>query len=227
MSFMVDKQPIKLVKKGLKKTDWDFSNNILYKLCADHPRHKRDYIIMAKVMLIGRAYSAAIERGREANGGSGDKFYKNKVAGKIRNSDIDKWFSELGEGKKDKRSRNEQIALELEIHMNVMKLFNKISKLDKRSLAAKYLHFHFPDRFYIFDSRAQNAVSKLTEPIGRSLPRLRKHDNVYARFCYRCEVLNNRIASLVGRRLSPRELDKVLLAADSYHLPNSRTTKLA
>ncbi len=201
----------KFVKEALSETDWDFSNGILYDLCTNHPRHTRDDIIMAKVMLIGRAYAASIERGRRIDGDTGDDFYKNKVARKIRESGIDKWFRTLDKSLNDKISENENMALNLETHMNVMKLFNSISRLDKRSLAAKYLHFHFCDRFYIFDSRAQKAISRLTEPIGRSHLRLRKHDNVYARFYLRCEALNSEIARLMGRRLSPRELDKVLL----------------
>ncbi len=163
---------------------------------------------MAKVMLNGRAYAAAIERGRKTDG---DDFYKNEVARKIRESGIDKWFRALEKSLNDKSSENENMALNLETHMNVMKLFNTISRLDKRSLAAKYLHFHFCDRFYIFDSRAQKAISRLTEPISKSHLRLRKHDNVYARFYLRCEALNRKIARFMGRRLSPRELDKVLL----------------
>ena len=110
------------------------------------------------------------------------------------------------------------MALNLETHMRVMELFTEISGLEKRSLASKYLHFHFPARFYIYDSRAAKAIAKLTKPIGRSLPPLREHDNVYARFSLRCQDLKGKIASIAGRHLSPREFDKVLLAFEPHLL---------
>jgi len=52
------------------------------------------------------------------------------------------------------------------------KLFSKISGLNKRSLASKYLHFHVPELFYISDSRAYDAMrnsellsAKLAQPV--------------------------------------------------------------
>jgi hypothetical protein len=136
----------------------------------------------------------------------GDAFYETKVAPQIRNTDIDKWFEALDKGS------NEDMTLNLEMHMRVMGLFTEISGLEKRSLASKYLHFHFPSRFYIYDSRAYKAISELTKPIGKKLPPLRGCDDVYARFSLRCRDLNEQIDLLAGRHLSPREFDKVLLA---------------
>ncbi len=194
------------VKEALSVTAWDFGNQVLYDLCAANPGHTRDDIIIAKVWLIGRSYAAAIERRRSTDVAVGDAFYETVVAPKIRLSGIDNWFRALV------TSSNEDMALNLETHMRVMRLFTEISGLEKRSLASKYLHFHCPARFHIYDSRAHKAISNLTEPIGKSLPSLREHDNVYARFSLRCQALNERIASLADRHLSPRELDKVLLA---------------
>ncbi len=194
------------VRKALTETAWDFGNQVLYNLCAANPGHTRDDIIIAKIWLIGRSYAAAIERRRDKGDAVGDAFYETKVGPQIRSSDIDKWFRALDNGS------NEDIALNLETHKKVMGLFTMISGLEKRSLASKYLHFHFPARFHIYDSRASKAISELTKPIGRSLPPLREHDDVYARFLLRCRVLNKQIDSLADRHLSPREFDKVLLA---------------
>ena len=206
----------KFVKKALSAKAWDFGNQVLYKLCAANPGHTRDDIIIAKVWLIGRTYAAAIERRRSTAGAVGDAFYETVVAPKIRRSGIDNWFHAL-----DNSPRGD-MALNLETHMRVMKLFKKISRLEKRSLASKYLHFHFPKRFYIYDSRAAKAIATFTKPIGGSLPPLRKHDNVYARFSLRCQDLNGRIDSLADRHLSPREFDKVLLALNRTKLSGSR-----
>jgi hypothetical protein len=194
------------VNKAFSESAWDVGNQILYNMCATNPGHTRDDVIIAKVWLIGRTYAAAIERRRNTDGALGDAFYETVVAPKIRASGIDDWFRALD------ASSTEDMAVHLETHKKVMRLFTEISGLEKRSLASKYLHFHFPARFYIYDSRAHKAISELTEPIGRSLPSLGEHDDVYARFWLRCRDLNEQIDSLAGRHLSPRELDKVLLA---------------
>ena len=194
------------VDRALLEKVWDVGNRVLYDLCAANREHTRDDVIIAKIWLIGRTYAAAIERRRDKGDAVGDAFYETKVAPQIRDSDIDRWFKALDNGS------DADMALNLETHKRVMDLFTKISGLEKRSLASKYLHFHFPSRFYIYDSRAYNAIAELTEPIGRKLPSLRACDDVYARFSLRCRDLNQQIDLLAGRHLSPREFDKVLLA---------------
>jgi hypothetical protein len=209
---------IEFVKEALSSKTWDVGNQVLYDLCASYPDHSRDEIIIAKVWIIGRTYAAAIERRPSIDVAVGDAFYETVVAPKIRCSGIDNWFRALV------ASSNEDLALSLETHEKVKELFNDISGLEKRSLASKYLHFHFPERFYIFDSRACTAISKLTKPIGRSLPSLRTHDDVYARFFLRCNALKNDIVSKGGPHLLPRELDKVLLAYDRLIARSEPTT---
>ena len=201
------------LKKAISETAWDFGNQVLYDMCSANPDHKKDDIIIGKIWLIGRTYAAAIERRKTVDGASGDAFYEDEVAPKVRNSDIDKWFQAVRSGSA------QDLALHLETHARVMGLFTAISGLEKRSLASKYLHFHFPDRFYIYDSRAYRVISELTEPVRKSLPPLKEYDDVYARFFLRARDLRSQFASLLGRPLSLREFDKVLLARS---LPPSR-----
>ncbi len=194
------------VKKALSIKDWDFANDVLYRLCADNSGHTQDDIIIAKIWIIGRTYAAAIERRSNAAKGSlGDVFYVKNVAPKIHASSIDTWFNKL------RRKSSDDLALTLETHKKVMDLFCKISGLEKRSLASKYLHFHFPERFYIYDSRAYKAICGLTRGVGRDLRQLPDHDNVYARFFIRCEALRQELIPIAGRQLSPRDIDKILL----------------
>ncbi len=195
------------VKEALSIRVWDFANDVLYRLCRDNPGHADDDIIIAKIWIIGRTYAAAIERRSNATKESlGDAFYENEVVPTVRNSPIDTWFSAL------RTSSNDDLALMLETHKKVMDLFCKISRLEKRSLASKYLHFHFPERFYIYDSRAYKAICGLTRGVGRDLPpQLRDRDNVYARFFIRCERLRRELIPIAGRQLSPRDVDKILL----------------
>jgi len=194
------------VKKAIKDTSSDFLNGVLYKMCRDNPLHKEHGVIMGKVLIIGRTYAAAIERRRKKNqrGRLRGDFYKDCVVPKIRESKIDKWLRGLDKNPSHHRA--------LETHKLVMRLFRRISKQENRSLASKYLHFHLPGRFYLHDSRARKAISK--HKLRVHVPRSRKCDRVYARFYLQCEKLNQGIASYF-RRLTPRELDKVLLAWDA------------
>jgi hypothetical protein len=194
------------IREATSQTAWDFGNQVLYDMCSANPEHNLDQIIIGKIWLIGRTYAAAIERRRTAEGASGDAFYETVVAPKIRKSEIDNWFEAIRTGSDD------DLILHLEVHMRVMKLFTAISGLEKRSLASKYLHFHFPQRFYIYDARAYKVICELTDPVGKTLPILRDHDNVYARFYLRCLDLRRRIDSQLGQNLSMREFDNVLLA---------------
>jgi hypothetical protein len=193
------------INEALSSRFWDFGNQVLYDLCEKNRGHTRDDIIIAKIWIIGRSYAAAIERRpRITDGPVGDAFYETCVARQIRESPIDDWFQSLRD------SPIEDTATNLEMHKRLMDLFYSISRLDKRSLASKYLHFHFRDRFYIYDSRASAAISQLTSPV-KDLPALRDNDRRYAHFFLRCRSLNREIASSLALNLTPRELDKVLL----------------
>lgn len=193
------------IKNARLPKDGDFANGILYRMCRENPRHKIPGVIGAKINIIGRVYAASIERGRKPSGAKGDDFWKKIVLPKIKGSPIDKWFDALNRGS----SKN--IDLHLATHMKVMILFRGISNKARRSFVSKYLHFHFPDRFYIFDSRAVRGISRFTPSVRAINPQLRNYDSSYVRFYLRCEALNNRIERSCGQRLSPREMDNLLL----------------
>jgi hypothetical protein len=195
------------VRKAIASSFWDFGNHVLYDLCARHPAHDHDDVIVAKVWLIGRSYAAAIERKRDTVIASdGDSFYEQTVAPKIRKSGIDTWFRALSADKSD------DLALTLKVHKKVMDLFTEISRLKQRSLASKYLHFHFPKRYYIYDSRAHKGIRALTNGIRRHMPPLKDYDDTYARFFLRAHALHSELSTLTCKCLTPREVDKVLLA---------------
>jgi hypothetical protein len=188
---------------------WDLGNEVLYKLCADHPGHTANNAIIAKVWLIGRSYAAAIERRREQVEFSGDEFYVKHVAPHIHSSDIDAWFQEL------RQDTTGNAANALKVHKKLTDLLYEITKMEKRSFASKYLHFHFRSRFFIYDTRAEKSVGQLVN--DQSANRhfsggKRSTDAAYARFFSRCEQLSRSICDLIGRDVDPREVDKVLIA---------------
>jgi len=79
------------VQKAMATTPWGLSNQILYDMCNRHPGHRDQSEILAKVLLIGRVYAAAIER-RKVVESPGDDFYTDIVEPRIRKSNIDKWI---------------------------------------------------------------------------------------------------------------------------------------
>ena len=199
------------ITKALENKAWKLGNQRLYDLCAEHPGHREDDVILAKVWLIGRSYAAAIERRRKYLNVSNDYFYEEVVAPKLRASDLDKWLLEL----RDDTSLNRQLSLT--IHGKLCSLLKCVTGLSKRSFASKYLHFHFPNRFFIYDSRAVSALGDLRRCFHRG--RWRKainaaFDDDYAEFFAKCDdirefLFQNRLVPII---LSPREFDKILLA---------------
>ena len=139
-----------------RQSAWDLGNDVLYRLCRKHPDHRSDDAIVAKVWLIGRAYAAAIERRRIDLDLSSDEFYLSRVAKGIRGSGIDRSFRAL-----QGLSRPDPVAV-VPVHKWLTERFRRISKHDNRSLASKYLHFHFPRAVYIYDARAASAIRRVS-----------------------------------------------------------------
>ena len=78
----------KMVQRALAKDEpWCIGNQVLYDLCRRYPYHTVNAEILAKIWLIGRAYSASIERGRGKAPGAewpNDRFYTKAVTGALR-----------------------------------------------------------------------------------------------------------------------------------------------
>lgn len=204
-----------LVEEGRARSGWDLGNDVLYKLCRDHPMHEETSAIIAKVWLIGRSYAVAIER-RRVKRETNDSFYAEIVAPRMRNSGIDSWISEA---KRLRGHSDEAVTVMLATHAKVTQLFGKISGLNKRSLASKYLHFHVPKLFYIYDTRAVQAMSAFSSHLGHMSSRGRTGDKEYRRFVERCLRLRALVQTRLGLSLTPRELDKMLLRV---HASNKR-----
>jgi hypothetical protein len=116
---------------------------------------------------------------------------------------VDRWFCTLA------TAEELEGWLLLETHKRVMDVFADLPEAEARSLASKYLHFHFPELFYIHDSLVDRAARRLVEGDCGFLA-MSEFDPVYGRFHACCRKLADRLAPELGRRLSPRELDRVL-----------------
>lgn len=198
----------KLLKINNKEIDevladrtWDLGNKVLYDLCRKHPCHKKANEVIAKIWLIGRSYAAAIERRKNPTSKTkGDSFYVDCVAPAIIAEEVDRWIETV------------TVKNAVQIHYRLTQIFNDITELEKRSLASKYLHFHRPKVFFIYDSRSVAGIRALTpKKIKNSLSAVEECDTEYASFFCRCLFLQKELRKQYGRRLSPRELDKILI----------------
>ena len=192
---------------------WVFANNVLYDLCKEHSRHDEEHIVVAKIWLIGRSYAAAIERRKNADNTSSEDFYYDSVAPIIIRigSDLDDRIETINKMGQD--LSDDEIKLILETHSILTKAFNEITGMDKRSLASKYLHFHCPNHFYIYDSRAAGhigiCVTKEKEMFSRIMTE--GFDPAYCDFFLKAYQISQFSKNELNRELSPRDIDNILL----------------
>lgn len=95
----------------------------------------------------------------------------------------------------------------------MVEILNKdVTGLNKRSLASKYLHFHKPELFYIYDSIANAGLSRVMPKYrSRKVSGDTKVDAAYANYSFKLLELQNRINQEFGEQLTPRQLDRILL----------------
>lgn len=191
-----------------RENPWDFSNGILYDMCRRYPDHRRPNEIIAKLLIIGRVYSAAIERTSAPTGT--DALYIGKIAPAMLHAGLDTLLRRLPDGR---APWEERLVAAVAVHGALMHVWKKAGARGKRSLASKYLHFHRRDTFPIFDSRARIGIRRLI-PRWNGLPELDVStcDETYRTFCRRYLLLLRYVRRRFGERLSLREADRLLLA---------------
>lgn len=193
-----------------KTSPWDFGDGVLYDLCKANFYHQDPDKILSKVWLIGRAYSAAIER-RKNKKTINDNFYINRVAPAFKDSIIDSVLADL---KKLNELTIENIPLILNAHYYLTKLTENITDLKKRSFSSKYLHFHLPNLFFIYDSRVVGSLRQFIDRVPKSMDYLLESnsvDNEYAKFVCKCFVVRNNIKDKYKIDLTIRQFDNILI----------------
>ena len=91
----------------------------------------------------------------------------------------------------------------LDAHAHLVELFRRLTSKNKRWLASRYLHFHRPDLFFIYDSRAVAGIRALAELPDATLE-VSSGDRQYARFVGAAIGLHESVRSHLGRRINPR-----------------------
>ncbi len=193
-----------------KATHVVFSDTILYRMCEEFPYHDDQDVAVGKLVLIGRTYAAAIERRRNADV-EGDAFYETVVGPKMLEigPELDRRLKML---RQESEITLDNIIEMLSVHKFLMDAFREITGMEKRSLASKYLHFHCPELFFIYDSRAREAIHKLVKRADKSiLENAEEYDTEYGDFVCRMWELRKYLHETLGVQENPRKLDGFLL----------------
>lgn len=192
----------------------DYLNEVLYKMCKNKPAHKDVGVVYGKLAIIGRTYAAALER-TSKKGHAAKKIFSEAISTLIGEEELDKL---LAAAKKVKLPTSttftdddyEAIHTVLAAHSYLNKVLQKAAKTSKRSLSSKYLHFHLPNLYPIYDSYSVKNIIQLI-PSVRNGCDLTKHDEKYAKFFIRSLVLKNTILDENGENMTFRQLDNLLL----------------
>lgn len=195
------------IRRACVRRSTDFGNDRLCELCTTYPDHNESSHSIAKIWLIGRAYSAAIERGGAPEGA--DRLW-DVVAGAMRKSRLDRLLRELPDGRSPWPQR---LASAVQVHAYLMKIWAHKGATGRRSLASKYLHFHRPDIFPMFDTFAAAGIKEVT-PDNRHVDRLSvdRGDATYKAFCERYAWLLQHLDETLDKHLTLRNVDRLLLA---------------
>jgi len=199
------------VIKAKQDNVWDFGNKLLYDLCQNNFDHDQDECILTKVLFIGRVYASAVERRRNKNNEINDNFYIDTIAPTFRESELDNQLKSLKDIRNFTIDNIEQI---LQAHFYLITTLKKITNLEKRSFSSKYLHFHLPDLFFIYDSRAVTALRSFTSRVPKDLKsilQLETVDTEYAKFYCKCFDLKREIANRYNIALTMRQFDNLLI----------------
>ena len=197
-----------------KSARWELGNKILYDICSAYPKHNNSDEVVAKMWLIGKSYSAAVERRKNAAGFKGD-FYYDCVAPTLLTigSKLDSMICGLKNHSFDEESLPQVIAT----HTLLQDALENITEMKKRSLTSKYLHFHCPNAFPILDSFAYTTLKKIVTSKG-NLKYSGNGDTEYIDYCTRFLELKKYYEHQYSRAFSLREMDSLLL---NYQVPEA------
>ncbi len=198
------------IQKAEKREGFDVGNKILYNMCREYPKHTDEEQIIGKIWLIGRAYAAAIERCPKPITYPGDVGPKIKEHGE----ELDDRLARVLE---HSQIEEEYLLKMLRTHKFFTDVLYKITDMYKRSLASKYLHFHAPNHFYIYDSVVVQKISAFDLPCKDLKAALAKklgksnYDEAYLDYVAKAHTINEQLAKQNnGEWLSPRTLDTLL-----------------
>lgn len=165
--------------------DWGGVDEVLYRTCAESPTHTDRRTITAKLALVGRAYSAGLERCvTPPPGQQSITVIADFVT--AHGAEVDAAIEPLLALEEPLTSDDVQSIVRA--HGALLKVLRGVTTTGKtpRSFAAKYLHFHKPV-VPIYDEYARITLTGLVHWNGNALPFSKPAcaDQEYYDFCVR------------------------------------------
>ena len=102
----------------------------------------------------------------------------------------------------------------LKTHNYLTHLTASITDLEKRSFSSKYLHFHLPSLFFIYDSRVVNSLRHFISRVPSSMEFIFESDSVdkeYAKFVCKSFMIRKSILDNYNIDLTLRQFDNILI----------------
>lgn len=193
---------------------FDVLNAMLYDAVAAQPSNSDQAQIIGKLMLIGRTYSASVER-RKTQGHIKDERQALEVIIEAADAIAQSRCSAMLEsiGMQDKLTY-ERLPEVVAIHLELCRALGKANNRENSSLASKYFHFHRPEFFPIVDSYVREGWSWVMGELGHSYRGWRVFGKVdrYGDWCTRVLDLRKMMDSGLEGGASLRQIDNYLLS---------------
>ncbi|AJY04817.1 hypothetical protein AK36_3147 [Burkholderia vietnamiensis LMG 10929] len=179
-----------------------------------HPSNTDKSQIIGKLMLIGRTYSASVER-RKTKGLGKDERHALEVvieaATAIAGSKCATLLDAIGLDDKLTLDRVPEAAA---IHLELCQALATANNRENSSLASKYLHFHRPAFFPIVDSIVREGWSWVMDDLEGSYKGWRDFGKVarYKDWCARVLELRDLMEDNLRHAVSLRQIDSYLLS---------------
>ncbi|MDN2701333.1 hypothetical protein O0881_04890 [Janthinobacterium sp. SUN100] len=192
----------------------DYLNNVLYEMCKKSPKHTDIGVIYAKLSIIGRTYAAALERTSKKEKKS-NIIFSTAISKIIKDGELDALINEARMVKLPISLEFSSVDLNaiskiLAPHAYLSRVLSQAAEIGKVSLSSKYLHFHLPDLYPIYDKYSRKNISKFTSSTGKKFE-YKNCEESYAKFFIRCLILKNSLMKNHKKKLSMRQIDNLLL----------------
>ena len=208
---------------------FDVLNQMLYEAVRSKPSNTDKAEIIGKLVLIGRTYSAAVERRKTKKAGPDKRQALDVVmeaACAIAISEVEAMLSAVDV---DDVLTVERIPEAVKLHLELCHSLKKANQRNNSSLASKYLHFHRPKFFPMVDSYVRegwwwvmDSIKLLKSAGAMDAKDSAEYDNRgwsvfgqvvrYGDWCEKVLSLQARLKQDLGCSVSLRQVDNYLLS---------------
>jgi hypothetical protein len=192
-------------KSTINGSEWEHLHKFCEEMVRNNISHTDRGAIKTKVLIIGRSFAATVERRKINNELSTNEFY-NLLADKLAASDIDEKIKSL---QKYDGINDNNIQEIMELHTYLCDIIYEVSGKRFRSFASKYLNFHLPNLYFIYDSIVLKNIASF-DTVRVSYPKDYEYDKDYYAYYMKARSIQTRINEQENVLLSPRSIDNLL-----------------